>query len=135
MADTERLNGGYTVRLDPARWSERSQGFAKTPLVPGWLAVALGAFGALYWRTLGIPWGDIASWTIPLTLWMATVLTVPPPLPWGLLGWIAGSVWFSLFVAGTPFVPWWYRSVLHKPFPSEFLERSDDVPPNTGRHS
>jgi hypothetical protein len=146
------LYGGYTVRLDPARWSRRSQGlafsvvialylaavassflgFGREPLIAGWLAAAFGTFGALYWRTLRIAWSDIASWTVPLTLWMAVVVAVLPPRPWGFLGWIAGSVWFSLFVAGTPFIPWWYRSVLHKPFPSEFLERPDDFPPNTG---
>lgn len=141
------------MKLDPAHWSERSQGiaslgvialylaavvgsffdFGPEPLVAGWLVLAFGAFGALYWRGLRIPWADIASWTVPLTLWMAAAVAILPPLPWGFVGWIAGSVWFSLFAAGTPFVLWWYRSVLRKPFPSAFFEDGlDDVPPKTG---
>jgi hypothetical protein len=134
--------GRYTTKLDPARWSERSQGiallaviamflgvivggffgFGRDAVLPACLVVSLGAFGALYWRTLGVPWGDIASWTVPLTIWMAAVVAVPPPLPWGILGWVAGCAWFSLFVAGTPVIPWWYGAVLRKPFPSALQE-------------
>src|SRR6476660_7074721 len=119
------------LKLDPARWSDRYQAIAMVsviglylaavvagslgvgpePLITAWLAVAFGTFGVLYWRGLGIAWGDVLSWTVPLMLWMAAVLAVLPPFPWWFIGWMAGVVWFALFAAGTPFVPWWYRAV------------------------
>ena len=140
------------MKVDPARWSERSQGIGmlavialylaaiagsffglgREPIVRGWLVVSFGTLGALYWRALGIPWRDIASWTIPLTVWMAAS-AVAPPVPWGFLVWVAGSLWFSLFLVGTPLTPWWYRSVLRKPVPSVFMEDGpDDDLPKTG---
>jgi len=140
------------VKLDPARWSERSQGaaplfvialwlalpvavylgFEHSPLVRAWVAVGLGVFGGLYWRTLLLPWTDIASWTIPLVAWMAGLVVLNPEVPplAGFLALLAGTVFFSLFVSGSPFIQWWYRSVLRKPIPPVFgADDSDDLEP------
>jgi hypothetical protein len=139
------------LKLDPARWSDRSQAIAMIsviglylaavvagslevgpePLITAWLAVAFGIFGALYWRGLGIAWGDVLSWTVPLMLWMAAVLAVRPPFPWWFMGWMAGVMWFCLFALGTPFLTWWYQAVLRKPFPPALLQRGPDDPPDT----
>ena len=130
------------MSLDPARWSEQSQGaallfvvalwlalpvavylgFEDSPLVRAWVAVGLSIFGGLYWRTLLLPWADIASWTIPLVVWMAGLVVLNPEAPplAAVLPLLAGTVFFSLFVSGSPFILWWYRSVLRKPLPPVF---------------
>ena len=35
------------------------------------LALGMGAFGAIIWRSDGIAWLDIASWTVPLSIWVS----------------------------------------------------------------
>jgi hypothetical protein len=120
---------------DPGRWSERSQvslmlavlvlwlaaclvGFDRGgPVLRGFVAAGLGIFGTLYWRYEALPWRDAASWTIPLTVWMAIVMIARPSPVFGVLAFAVGGGWLGLFSCWTPVVPWWYRWVSRKPYP------------------
>jgi hypothetical protein len=124
------------MRLDPVQWSARQQnvvllvvfatyvlsaviGRPGGPLVLGWFAVALGVLGGLTWRYNAMPWRDIASWTVPLIAWMTGVVVVrPAPIP-AIVAFLLGCAWFAIFASWLPFVGWWYRSVLRKPFPTQ----------------
>jgi hypothetical protein len=132
------------VRLDPTHWSERSQGAALLavtalyfaaavvgpdggPVVKTWYAAALGIFGGLVWRYRAMPWRDIASWTIPLVAWMAAAVIIAPGPILAFVALALAGGWLGLFACWTPFVPWWYRSVLHKPLSPAEDVAADDI--------
>ena len=79
-----------------------------------WYVIAMAVLGALRWRYQAMPWRDIASWTLPLVVWMTLLVVVRPTplLALGGLG-IAGG-WLGLFACWSPVVPWWYRVELRK---------------------
>jgi len=120
--------------IDPASWSDRLQGLALVVAILSWLAaclvpharvapsdlwvvMGLGAVGALSWRFEAVPWRDIASWTLPLTVWVAIVVIVDPTPLVGALGFMIGGGWLGLFACWSPFAQWWYRAALRKPYP------------------
>ena len=132
------------MRLDPVHWPARLQGTALLLVfvlyvlasvvgprggteVSGWYAIAPALFGALSWRCRGVPWRDIASWTIPLLVWMAAFVIARPGPLLGVGGLVVGSAWLALFVCVSPLVPWWYRVVLRKspkgPRPATGIDR------------
>jgi hypothetical protein len=131
------------VAIDPIRWSERSQGLALVivlalyfvscfagpgagPIAMVLAAGGLAVVGGLSWRFSEMPWREIASWTVPIIAWNLAILELRPPLSISLLALLPGGLWVGLFACWSPFVPWWYRSILRRPFP--FVEV---VPPST----
>jgi hypothetical protein len=120
------------MSLDPVHWPPRVQvvalllvvitwllasaaGPAVGPVAYWWYAVAHGVFGALSWRYRELPWRDIASWTIPLLVWMAALVVVPPEPLLALVGLLIAGGWLGLFACWSPVVPWWYATVLRRP--------------------
>ena len=116
--------------LDPARWPARWQGVALVALFASYIVAAVAGprggtvasasfvvaptvFGALCWRYSAMPWRHIASWTIPLLVWMAGLALIrPAPLP-AFVGLALAGGWLGLIACWTPFVRWWYRFALH----------------------
>jgi hypothetical protein len=82
-------------------------------------AVIPAVVGGSIWRFDRLPWIDIVSWTVPLMVWSAAVVSILPSL--GPAGWIFGGIsvagWEYAFIFWTPVTRWWYRSVLRKPYP------------------
>jgi hypothetical protein len=119
--------------LDPIRWPEKAQGFvligvivvyvaasivgpAGGPLVAAAYATCPALFGCVSWRSTGQPWSDTLSWTIPLLVWMASlVVLAPEQLLVSLAGIAIAGGWLALFTCWTPFVPWWRANVLRRP--------------------
>jgi len=138
------------VAIDPARWSERLQGLA--------LVVALGLYaasciagpsagriaevgaaggmavvGGLSWRFNSMPWREIAIWTVPIVAWNLTIFELQPPFAIGVVALMLGGLWLGLFACWSPFVPWWYRTVLRRPFPFvHHVEQSTPDAPLSG---
>ena len=110
------------MALDPARWPARWQGmvlaivvasyFLAAVLGSAWIVAALPLFGVLVWRYQSMPWREIATWTIPLFLWMAGLVLIRPAPLAGLVGLGVAGGWLALFTCRTPLVRWWYRFVL-----------------------
>jgi hypothetical protein len=120
------------VKLDPARWPTRLQwttlaviaalgllgvvGLVPEPVWAGYVIVYPGVIGAFIWRFDRVGYGEIASWTTPMTLVMtAAVLLAPAPV--GVVLGVACGVWLGAFIIWLPPVRWWYRWVLHRPAP------------------
>jgi len=121
------------MRLDPARWRGDTALVVPVTIVgllavgsitgavhgavgDALLAAAVGAFGAVIWRSDAIPWVDIASWTVPLAVLFLIAwvfLADVPNLIAGLL--LAG--WLASFIFWLSPVRWWYRWVLRKDLP------------------
>jgi hypothetical protein len=88
-----------------------------------WLGCALApaAAGLLYWRSEQNAWLPIASWTVPLLVYMSawvatfesgTFDSAGPIVP--MLVFAIGWAWFVAFFVPTPIVRWWYRRVLRQ---------------------
>ena len=122
------------VAIDPIRWSERVQGFALVatvalyvvsciagpgagPIAAVGAACGMAVVGGLSWRFNAIPWREIATWTVPIMAWNLAIFEIRPPLALGILALLLGALWVGLFACWSPIVPWWYRSVLRRPFP------------------
>lgn len=81
------------------------------------VAVGFGAVGALVWRADSLPWRDIASWTIPLTAWIAVAwFALSSEVAYLAAGAVA-IVWLASFIFWLVPVRWWYRWVLRKGLP------------------
>jgi hypothetical protein len=122
------------MRFDPARWPEPwvtvvvltiagsivigiSTGLLSGPVGGILFGGACGTAGALIWRADAIPWGDIASWTIPLAVWIAVAwIAVESDVAYLIAG-AAAVVWFACFIFWLPPVRWWYRRILRKDVP------------------
>ena len=99
-----------------------------TPVLTLWLGTRsiLGAgiavfglvlVGALIWRFDHLPWIDIASWTLPMAVWLVAALwIIDSPVRW-LVAETSAAVWLLAFIFWTGVTRWWYRRVLRKPFP------------------
>lgn len=138
------------MAMDPIRWSERSQGLALVVVLAPYLgsciagpgagpiatvgaAGGLAVAGGLSWRFNQLPWRDIASWTMPIIVWNLVIFELRPPLALGVLALLPGGLWVGLFACCSPFVPWWYRSVLRKPFALvNGIEHSTSADPLSG---
>ena len=92
-------------------------GPAAGPIATVGAAGGMAVVGGLSWRFNSMPWRDIATWTTPLMAWNLAIFTLQPPLAIGVLAILLGALWVGLFACWSPFVPWWYRSVLRKLFP------------------
>ena len=73
--------------------------------------------GGLIWRFDGLPWIDIASWTLPLVLWTAILESILPRSVSLLVGGVTVGGWVYAFIFWTRVTRWWYRWLLRKPFP------------------
>ena len=121
------------MMLDPARWPDPLRlavlgaavaVFALSAWVAPTSALAIVAVllvpplvGGLIWRFDGLPWIDIASWTLPLAGWLAiNVWIVPGSVHW-VIGGISVAAWLYAFIFWTGVTRWWYRWLLRKPFP------------------
>ncbi len=90
---------------------------AGTPLHILPLAAFPIVFGGLIWRFDGLPWIDIASWTLPATLSVAVAnLMIPLPATVVATGAVMAA-WIYGFIFWTRVTHWWYERVLRKPYP------------------
>lgn len=122
------------MALDPAGWPDSVQTrilwisaagiliafwlLARSPLWFLPLALWPVVVGGLVWRYDGLPWTDIASWTLPAAFWV-TVIMVTIPLPVSaVLGTVPVAAWLFGFMFWTRVTNWWYARVLRKPYPS-----------------
>jgi|GEM_PF-5664556 hypothetical protein len=135
------------MSFDPALWRESFRGPILGALVAvmavtialsprSVVAVVVAAVipavvGGSIWRFDHLSWTDILSWTAPLAVWSAAVISILPSL--GSVGWILGGIsvagWVYAFVFWTPVTGWWYRSVLRKPYPGSGADSAlRDIP-------
>jgi hypothetical protein len=124
------------MKLDPARWPALLQwvvlgalvglaalsvilgaGRVLGPIGSAALLVLPGLIGGLIWRYSAVPWRDIASWTVPLTIWVLVApMVVAATVRWLFVA-TPATIWLAVFVFWLPPVRWWYRVVLRKPYP------------------
>ena len=138
------------MAIDPIRWSERLQGLALVvalglyfasciagpgagPVATVGAASGMAVVGGLSWRFSSVPWREIATWTVPVVAWNLAIFELRPPFALGVLAVLLGALWVALFACWSPFVPWWYRSVLRRPFPfTDDVELSTPDAPLSG---
>jgi hypothetical protein len=93
----------------------------------------MAVVGGLSWRFNSLPWREIAIWTVPTVAWNLAIFELQPPLVLGVLALLIGAVWVGLFACWSPFVPWWYGSVLRRTFPFvDHIEPSTPGAPLSG---
>jgi hypothetical protein len=81
------------------------------------IGAAIASIGALIWRADAIAWRDIASWTVPLAVWVAVAwVAAPSDTAYVLAGGFA-VVWLTTFIFWLAPVRWWYRWILRKDVP------------------
>ena len=68
--------------------------------------------GGLVWRYDGLPWTDIASWTLPAALLVAVIMVTIPLTISALVGIVPVAAWLYGFMFWTRVARWWYERVL-----------------------
>ena len=122
------------MKIDPARWRDpwmevvvfgivgsmsfgAVTGFIQGPVGAVLMGAGFGSIGALIWRADEVPWRDIASWTIPLAVWVTVAWVALPSAVAYLIAEGFAAVWLVTFMFWLAPVSWWYRWILRKDVP------------------